>query len=88
VCKGRVKDGKAGICERQDGHGILHRCGRCGKEYIGTEPMEEYQCVLEKAAAEHDKGMADIAVECIYKEMDKKREPRPQRKKRCRPSKK
>jgi hypothetical protein len=33
-CKGRVKDGKAGICERQDGHGILHRCGRCGKEFV------------------------------------------------------
>jgi hypothetical protein len=33
VCKGRVKDGKAGICERQDGHGILHRCGRCGGQF-------------------------------------------------------
>jgi len=35
-CKGKVKDGKAGICEKQDGHGILHRCGRCGEEFVVT----------------------------------------------------
>jgi len=33
-CKGRVKDGEAGICDRQDGHGLLHRCGRCGREFV------------------------------------------------------